>query len=103
MAADGGKIIVKVDEDIEDLIPEYLDMTKEDVASLKAALESGDYEALRIKGHTLKGSGGGYGFDEISVIGGKIEEYAKTKAHAEIVKLTAELESYLDRVEVVFE
>jgi hypothetical protein len=43
------------------------------------ALEKQDFETIRILGHTMKGTGGGYGFDTISEMGRALEEAAKTQ------------------------
>ena len=51
----------------------------------------------------MKGSGGGYGFDVISEIGKTIEQAAKDKNDDVIKNSVQELDSYLDRVEVVYE
>ena len=97
------RIIVRVDIDIEELIPEYLELTRADVKRLLAALDAGEYDTVGRIGHSLKGSGGGYGFDAISEIGGKIEQQAKSGSQGDLVFLAGELGSYLDRVEIVFE
>lgn len=57
---------------------------------------------LQRLGHRLKGEGGGYGFDDISAIGARMEEAAK---EADVPKISVEVEAlavYLDRVEVVY-
>lgn len=97
------KIVVTIDEDLEDLIPEYLATRREDIKSIQEALDKEDYDKIRILGHSMKGSGGGYGFDRISEIGGVIEDEAEGKNSEEIKKQNENLVSYLDRVEVVFE
>jgi hypothetical protein len=71
------KILVHVDPDLMDLIPEYLENMKGNIRSILNALEKGDYETIRILSHSMKGSGGGYGFDPITHIGRFIEEAAK--------------------------
>lgn len=97
------KIVVHIDADLEDLIPGYLQKRQEDVKTIVDALERGDYETIRILGHTMKGTGGGYGFDAITDIGHALEDAAKTKNTEEIKRQVNELSSYLDRVEVVYE
>ncbi|MBI3599633.1 MAG: Hpt domain-containing protein [Nitrospinae bacterium] len=97
------KIIVHVDADIEELVPGFLQNRHEDVKTILDALEKGDYETIRIAGHTMKGSGGGYGFDAITDMGHSIEEAALGKNSEEIKKQLNELSSYLDSVEVVYE
>jgi len=97
------KIVVIVDEDLQDLIPGYLENRLKDIAAIRAALAQGDYEAIRSIGHKLKGSGGGYGFDQITEIGRLMEEAAKIDHGEEILRQTEALTSYLKRVEVVYQ
>ena len=100
-AKEAGKIIVHVDEEIEDLIPGFLDNRRKDVNALQEALTNSDYETIRTLGHAMKGAGGGYGFDAITDIGSSLENAAKQKNTEEIRKRINELEDYLERVEVV--
>ena len=97
------KIVVKVDADLEDLIPDYLENRNKDIKSISESLEKGDFENVRIIGHSMKGSGGGYGFDRISEIGKTIEDSAKEKNLNEIKKGVEQLSHYLQNVEVVYE
>ena len=96
------KIVVNVDSDIEDLIPGFLENRQQDIKSIYDALEKEDYETIRILGHSMKGAGGGYGFDEITDIGRSIEESAEDKNQVEVKKWVINLSNYLDRVEIVY-
>jgi len=95
------KIIVHVDADIEELIPGFLQNRHRDVKTIIYALEYGDYETIKLLGHSMRGSGNGYGFQEITKIGKSIEMAAKDRNSEEIKKWIGELSSYLERVEVV--
>tara|TARA_B100001964_G_scaffold88347_1_gene99398 strand:+ start:138 stop:446 length:309 start_codon:yes stop_codon:yes gene_type:complete len=97
------KIVVKIDADLEELVPEYLENREEDVKSISELLEKDDFEKARIIGHSMKGSGGGYGFDRISEIGKIIEDSSKEKNGNEIKKAVEELSQYLRNVEVIYE
>ena len=97
------KIVVHVDPDIEDLIPGFLENRQKDINVIKESLESSDYDTIERLGHTMKGSGGGYGFDEITEIGFKIENAAKEKNADEILRQVHDLSDYLGRVEVVYD
>ncbi len=101
-AKPGEKIIVNVDSTIEDLIPGFLENRQEDIKSIYDALKKEDYETIRILGHSMKGAGGGYGFDEITDIGRLIEESAEGKNQEEVKKWVINLSNYLDRVEIVY-
>jgi len=93
---------VQIDRFIEDLIPGFLNNRREDIKSLREAIESGDMQLLQRFGHTMKGTGAGYGFDKISEIGEAIEGAARQSDGETILKLAEELEAYLDTLRVVF-
>ncbi|MFO1361765.1 MAG: Hpt domain-containing protein [Burkholderiales bacterium] len=92
---------VAVAGELRDLIPRFLANRRLEVAQLGAAAARGDFEAARRIGHTLKGVGGGYGFDEITRLGAAIESSARNGG-GEVAALARELADYLDRVEITF-
>jgi HPt (histidine-containing phosphotransfer) domain-containing protein len=96
------KIRVQVSKDIEVLVPRYLDRRHKEIVTFRAALSSGDFEALRIGGHSLKGSGGGYGFEMLTQIGSRIEKAAQQKDAPAIEAAIADYADYMARVEVSF-
>ncbi|MFH1624371.1 MAG: Hpt domain-containing protein [Pseudomonadota bacterium] len=100
---EGERIICYVDEEIEDLIPGFLENRRNDVKRLEEALADGDYETIRTLGHMMKGAGGGYGFETISDIGEFLEGAAKEENTEEIRRQIGELSHFLDHVEVVYE
>ncbi len=67
------------------------------------ALAKGDFDTVRLLGHSMKGSGASYGFTEISVIGKKLEEAAKAKNQTDITASIQELSDYMANLEVVYE
>jgi HPt (histidine-containing phosphotransfer) domain-containing protein len=72
------------------------------VTALRTALASGDFATITVLGHTMKGDGGGYGFDAISEIGAIIETAGKHKDADKIRQGVERLADFLDRVDVVF-
>ena len=60
------KLIIAVDAQIAALVPRFLANRAADVDIIRAALAGADFEAIRVAAHGMKGSGGGYGFPEIS-------------------------------------
>ncbi len=97
------RITVKIDRDLEDLIPGYLERRQEDVSAIRDACDAGDFDKIKILGHSMKGSGGGYGFDRITEIGRMIEESAKNQDAAAILVHAGDLADYVSRVEIVYE
>ncbi|CAB1074345.1 hypothetical protein D1AOALGA4SA_2164 [Olavius algarvensis Delta 1 endosymbiont] len=99
----GKKIIIRVDSDLEDLIPGFLENRRRDITAIFEALERSDYDYIAGTGHTMKGVGGGYGFDAITDIGGSIEAAAQQKDPVKIKHCLDELSNYLQCIEIVFE
>jgi len=88
---------------LEDLIPEYLSNRKRDILTMRAALAKDDLEIVRLVGHSMKGSGSGYGFPAITGFGREIERAAGIKDRPEIVQQIAKLADYLSRLEAAAE
>jgi CheY-like chemotaxis protein/HPt (histidine-containing phosphotransfer) domain-containing protein len=93
---------VVIDKDLEDLVPGYLNNIREDVESLKAALEGQEYEIAMVLGHSMKGSGGAYGLNEITDIGRSLESAAKRKDLAEIRRQVMMLSDFLNSIIVEY-
>jgi HPt (histidine-containing phosphotransfer) domain-containing protein len=102
MTQEDNKILVQIDLDLEDIIPGYLENRRKDIIGLRKSVLENDYQNLRILGHRMKGSGAGYGFDQITEIGYKIEMAARSEDGQTILDATMELERYLDNVEITY-
>ncbi len=96
------KIVVYIDAELEELIPGFFENRHNDIKAIQEALVKGEYEKIQILGHRMKGSGGGYGFDEISQIGDFLEQAAKKQNSEEIQKGLNKLLTYLEKVEIVY-
>ncbi|MBF0623508.1 MAG: Hpt domain-containing protein [Magnetococcales bacterium] len=103
MTSGPDKVVVRIDHDLEEIVPGYLKNRWNDVEAMRNALKQGDFESLRVLGHRMKGSGAGYGFDAITEIGRGVENAAKTSQAGEIAQGIQDLVAYLERVEVVYE
>ena len=98
----GQWISVEIDQELMPVVPEYLEYRRLDCAEIKRLLAAGDLEYIQIMGHRMKGSGGSYGFDEISVIGEALELAAQDVDADGISAAVRHLETYLDRVSVKY-
>ena len=96
-----GKIMVHVDPELADLIPGYLANRQKDIVAIYDAIEKRDLETIRILGHSMKGSGGGYGFDAITDIGAALEKAAQEGREEVIRREIIRLEDYLRDVVIV--
>ncbi|HAN03723.1 MAG TPA: Hpt domain-containing protein, partial [Elusimicrobia bacterium] len=66
-------------------------------------LAARDLAALGAAGHKLVGAGGGYGFDRLTEIGRKLEDLSRAGDAQGLAGCLAELEDYLQNLEVVYE
>ena len=82
------------------LMVRYLQHRRDDITALRSALASGDFEAIRDKGHNLFGSGSAYGLDRISELGAALEKTAKKKNGEDIAQLIEKLEAFVSNVRV---
>jgi histidine phosphotransfer protein HptB len=96
------KIIIQVDPDLEELIPGFLENRSADIGKLRTSLEEDDFVNLQSIGHSLKGVGGGYGFDLMSELGAAIESAAKEKDAGKINEKVKQLDDYLQRIEIEY-
>jgi HPt (histidine-containing phosphotransfer) domain-containing protein len=97
-----GKIIVHIDPDLADLIPGYLANRKTDIAAIHEAVEKKDLDTIYILGHSMKGSGGGYGFQTITEIGMLLEKAAQEGRFDGIRVQIERLEDYLRQIGIVY-
>lgn len=96
------RIIIRIDPDLEGIVPGFLANRRRDLTTIDACLQQGDLNTIRLLGHRMKGDGGGYGFDEISVIGGRLEQAVLMHDRPSIQEQAALLKDFLQRVEVVY-
>jgi two-component system cell cycle sensor histidine kinase/response regulator CckA len=94
------KFEVTIDKDLQIEVPHYLHKRREDIAAIQDALGKHDYDAIRVRGNNMKDEGGSYGFEAIMQIGSNIESAAKGRSHIIIRRSVAELQHYLEKVDV---
>jgi HPt (histidine-containing phosphotransfer) domain-containing protein len=71
----------------------YINHTFKELKNIKENLDSAAFDSLRTFGHNIKGSGGMYGFNEITSKGAAIESAAMNENLEDI-------KSHLDALEV---
>lgn len=97
------KVKIVIDQEIAELIPGYLEHRKQDILEIKKLLEQEDYAKIKNMGHSLRGSAGLYGFDEIIRIATGIEHFAEGNDASNIYQQLEKLRAYLDSLEIVYE
>ena len=97
------KIRIRIDSDLQDLIPGYLENRGKDLLVYQQALEKDNFDAIALLGHSMKGSGGGYGFNDLSTIGRAIEKAAKNRDKESVRQSIIDLTDFLKKLEVVYD
>ncbi|MFH7319703.1 ATP-binding protein [Desulfurivibrio sp. D14AmB] len=87
-----------VEDFITDLVPDYLRKVADDLNGIETALSRDDWEQVRLLAHTLKGSGGGYGFERLSSLAAELEEAGGEPDKEAAAAALAAMRLYLDRV-----
>ena len=97
-----GRILVRIDPDLEAIVPGFLANRQRDLTTIDACLKQGDLRTISLLGHRMKGDGGGYGFEEISTIGDHMEQAALAQDLAALSAHVEHLRNFLSRVEIVY-
>ena len=85
----------EIDAKLRALRPGYLESRGRDVETLRTALAAGDFEAVRVMGHKMAGTGAAYGFPRITEIGGLLEMAAIEEDAAVVRTRIADLAEFL--------
>ena len=78
--------------------PAYLENCRNNVVAMHAALDRGDFAAVTVLGHNMRGSGGGFGFQAITDFGAGLEKVSGEVDLAGTRRLVGELSRYLEMV-----
>jgi chemotaxis protein histidine kinase CheA len=73
----------------------YITHTSKELAKIQEDIDNIIIDSLRTFGHNIKGSGGMYGFEEVTNLGTKIEASAKANDRSKIKLLLEELSVFL--------
>ena len=73
----------------------YINHTSKELVTIMDNLETNSFDSLRTFGHNIKGSGGMYGFNEVTEIGAVIEAAAKDEDMALIKSNLKNLDLFL--------
>lgn len=97
------KIIVKIDPEIQELIPKFLQRMNEKLKSLEEASAQSDFLTMAGFAHRIKGSAKGYGFLKLTDLAAQLEECAEKQQADETKALIQGMADFLERVEIVYE
>ena len=96
-------ITVYIDQGLEEIVPGFLENRRRDVKTIETALQENNMAQILTIGHRMRGDGGGYGLDAISMMGAALEQAAAREDRSAIRRHTAELIDFLARVTVVYQ
>lgn len=98
-----GKFVVIVDAELEGIMPRYLEIRAEELLMIQQALADNDAEKISFFGHRLRGSGGGYGLERLTEMGGLLETAGDNEDFITAARAIAELAEYLEKLEIEYE
>jgi len=95
-----GSDLVKQDASFADIVVQFVEGLGERLTKMTDALDSTDFDALRMAAHQLKGSGGGYGYPILTERAAKLEQFAKDQSLDDCAAALGELKALCSRVVV---
>ena len=93
--------IVRIDPELEDLIPAFLDNRRNELIELEAAVAGRNFEFIRRLAHTWKGICRPYGFNHLETLSFALEVASERESVPEIAAVVREIRAYLETVRFV--
>jgi CheY-like chemotaxis protein len=91
---------IEMPSGLEEIVPGYLAARREELPEMMKLLAASGFERLAVLSHNMKGSGGSYGFSELTRMGAGLEHSAKRMDSGTLRMQLAELGDYLGRVQL---
>ncbi|MDQ6950853.1 MAG: PAS domain S-box protein [Mariprofundales bacterium] len=88
-----------LDEGVLELLPGYLSNQRQRLSDMEQALADGDFNTIRIAGHSIKGTGSSYGLPQLSALGATIETAASAEEANQLSTLLQNIDSVLTKAE----
>ena len=88
---------VPIEEDLQALVPIFLDARKDDMQRLQIFVESQNLDAIARLGHTIKGCAQPYGFPTLGTLCKELETAARASDLTEVNRLTSSIRQYLNQ------
>lgn len=83
------------DPEFIELIKLYIQSLKDSIPEIRSNLSADVFDPIQKFGHNIKGSGGGYGFNELSELGRNLEIAAKAADSKNCEKNINEIERFI--------
>ncbi len=97
-----GRAVVYIEPDFAEFIPEFFEDIRQDIRIMTEAVQQRDYQEISRRSHSLKGAGGGYGFNTISEMARSLELAAKEQRDEDAALCIRKLQAFIDDVRVVY-
>tara|TARA_R110002111_G_scaffold8132_1_gene30561 strand:+ start:283 stop:573 length:291 start_codon:yes stop_codon:yes gene_type:complete len=82
------------------LMDRYLGHRQQDLIEMRRAVESDNFDQIRLTGHNMHGSGSAYGLDRISELGASLETAAIRRDRELISSLVDDLEQFVRELSI---
>ena len=96
------EFIIEIDEDLEDIVPGFLENRKKDLIELQKYLKSNELSEIEKISHKVSGSSGGYGFHELGKIAKDLERLAMENTLEGVEELITRFGNYINNVKVTY-
>jgi len=93
---------IEIEKELESIMPKFLTKRRNDILILSQAIETKDFKTIRDRAHIIAGSGGGYGLDQMSIIGAQMEEASTNENIDKIKKHFVEYSNYLKHLKITY-
>jgi HPt (histidine-containing phosphotransfer) domain-containing protein len=88
------------DSDFRELLEEFTAALPARREGMLAAHRAGAHDKLRSQAHQLKGSGGGYGFPQLSELAAELELACQVQDPASLAEKLEAIVGYIDRITI---
>ena len=95
-------LVEYIDSGLEDLLGRFFELSRMDLDTMRAAVDKKDFDTLIRLGHTVKGTGYGYGFTGMGELGGAIEQAALGRDLEALNSHMDRMDHYLSIVRIEF-
>lgn len=97
------KKTITIDKDLEDLVPTYLETRKKELIKLRELFSQEALSEITAIAHKLAGNAGGYGFQELTDIGRRMEAAGRANEKEKVGIEIENVGNYLEQIDVKFE
>lgn len=95
-------IVEYIDAGLKGLLDRFFELSRTDLDTMRAAADKGDFDTLVRLGHTVRGTGHGYGFTGMGTIGEAIEQAALGRDLEALLGHVDRMDRYLSSVRIEF-